>query len=153
MSRGFRLMSIRLSVRRDVLDRAWRADRLTCNDGTVAIEFAIVGLLFFTLLLGSIEMGRAMWMRNSVQFAAEETARWAIVNPGKTPEAIEIFAEERSIISSPPAKATATFEPPIAGVTYLLVEVKQSFIPVTSLVRIKEITMIGRARIAVNKPP
>src|SRR4051794_330710 len=66
------------SCREDTMSRMI-ANRLLRDDGTVAVEFAVVGLLFFALLLGSIEMGRAMWMRNSVQFAAEEAARWALV--------------------------------------------------------------------------
>ncbi len=43
--------------------------------GTTGIEFAIIGLFFFPMLFGAIEVGLLMWTRNTLQAAAEQTAR------------------------------------------------------------------------------
>jgi Flp pilus assembly protein TadG len=126
-----------------------RSSRLARDDGTAAIEFAVVGLLFFALLLGSIEMGRAMWMRNSLQFAAEEAVRWKLVRPTASTTEIQNFA--RTKLTSKPATATitATFET-ASGVTYLVVTTSQVFTPVTTLVSTGIITVTGRARMPVG---
>jgi hypothetical protein len=126
-----------------------RVQRLTREDGTVAIEFAVVGLLFFALLLGSIELGRAMWMRNSVQFAAEEAARWALVQSAENSSAVVNYARER--LSGSPASATITAPyVTVAGVRYVTVTVTQVFTPVTALVSTGIITVTGQARMPVG---
>jgi hypothetical protein len=122
--------------------------RLFRDDGTVAIEFAIVGLLFFALLLGSIELGRAMWMRNSFQFAAEEGARYALVNFDATESKIEGVAQDRLVGSLKTADIKAQFietEP-----RYLEVTITQDFTPVITLVSTGLITITGHARILVK---
>jgi Flp pilus assembly protein TadG len=130
-------------------DHAWRANRLIRDDGTVAIEFAVVGLLFFALLLGSIEMGRAMWMRNSVQFAAEEAARWALVQSAENSTAVVDFARERLTSSPATANITAPYVT-VSGIRYVVVTVTQDFTPVTTLVPTGKITMTGQARFPIK---
>jgi Flp pilus assembly protein TadG len=138
------------AVRRATEDFARRGvDRLVRDDGTVAIEFAVVGLLFFALLLGSIEMGRAMWMRNSVQFAAEEAARWALVQPAENTTAVADFARGRLTGSPETATITAPYVT-VSGVRYVVVTITQDFTPVTTLVSTGKITMTGRARFPIK---
>lgn len=47
--------------------------------GTTAVEFAIVALLFFTLLIGIMEMGRLLWTWNAAVEATRLGARLAVV--------------------------------------------------------------------------
>jgi Flp pilus assembly protein TadG len=123
--------------------------RIKRDDGTVAIEFAIIGLIFFAMLLGSIELGRAMWMRNSVQFAAEEAARWALVQAAENSTAVVNFARGR--LTGSPASATITAPyVTVAGVRYVVVTVTQVFTPVTTLVSTGIITVTGQARMPVG---
>lgn len=49
--------------------------------GAAAIEFAIIGPLLFTLLLGIVEMGRMFYVRESLEYATEQAARYYMVNP------------------------------------------------------------------------
>jgi Flp pilus assembly protein TadG len=49
--------------------------------GAAAIEFAIIGPLLFTLLLGIVEMGRMFYVRESLEYATEQGARYYMVNP------------------------------------------------------------------------
>jgi Flp pilus assembly protein TadG len=50
--------------------------------GAVALEFALVALAFLPLCFGLIELGLGLWTRNSLQSAAEMTARCvAIASP------------------------------------------------------------------------
>lgn len=64
--------------------QALRAD----NRGAAAIEFAIVGPLLFTLLLGIVEMGRMFYVRESLEYATEQAARYYMVNPAATQDAV-----------------------------------------------------------------
>jgi len=47
--------------------------------GTVAIEFAFVGLIFITLLLGAVDLARYQIVRQSLQSMAEDAARAALL--------------------------------------------------------------------------
>jgi len=56
--------------------------RLSCDGrGNVAIEMALAAPVVFMLLLGIIESGRAMWLKNALDFSVAEAARCASINP------------------------------------------------------------------------
>jgi Flp pilus assembly protein TadG len=61
------------------LFQALRSD----DRGAAAIEFAIVGPLLFTFLLGIVEMGRMFYVRNSLEYATEQAARDYMLHPSK----------------------------------------------------------------------
>jgi Flp pilus assembly protein TadG len=69
------------------------------EQGSTAVEFAIVGSLFFALLLGIIESGRAIWTYDTAAHAAREGTRWAIVrgaDSGRAANASQVEAYVRS---------------------------------------------------------
>lgn len=47
--------------------------------GATAVEFALIGMFFFTLLLGIVELGRLMYVWNTVQEVTRRAAREAVV--------------------------------------------------------------------------
>jgi Flp pilus assembly protein TadG len=51
----------------------------TAQRGVAAVEFAIVAALFFTILLGAIEMARLLWTWNAATEATRLGARLAVV--------------------------------------------------------------------------
>ena len=62
-------MSIRFS-------HLWRDRR-----GGAAIEFAFVGPVFIALMLGAVELGRMYYVRQSMEYATEQAARYYMLNP------------------------------------------------------------------------
>ena len=66
--------------RRPMRVPAW----LRCDGASAALEFGIVAPVLMLLILGVVEFGRLHWVRNSMEYAAEQTARWAIVNTAAT---------------------------------------------------------------------
>jgi Flp pilus assembly protein TadG len=48
--------------------------------GAAAVEFALIALMFFVLLLGIIEIGRALFVWNTLQEATRRAAREAVVS-------------------------------------------------------------------------
>ena len=47
--------------------------------GAELVEFALISILFFMLVFGTMEFGRGIWMYGTVAHVAKEGARFAIV--------------------------------------------------------------------------
>ena len=63
--------------------------------GGAAVEFAIVGPLFFLFVFGIIEFGRVMMVKNVITNASREAGRVAVID-GTTSTEIEQVAREYS---------------------------------------------------------
>ncbi|HLP68306.1 MAG TPA: TadE/TadG family type IV pilus assembly protein [Rhizobium sp.] len=59
------------------LSRLGRARR--CQSGATAVEFALVGLPLFLLILGVVEFGRAFFLQNDLSYAADVAARQVLI--------------------------------------------------------------------------
>ena len=62
--------------------RIFRTARLAWADraGVATIEFALVGTLFFMLIIGTVEIGRGLWTMNALNYAVQQAARCASIN-------------------------------------------------------------------------
>ena len=70
--------------------------RLTaCARGSVAVEFAFLLPLFLGLLLGGIEVARAMFIRQSMQYAVEEGGRYALANSAASKTEVSAYALQK----------------------------------------------------------
>jgi Flp pilus assembly protein TadG len=56
-----------------------RSSLLHRQAGVAAVEFALVSAIFFTMLLGVVEMGRLLWIWNAAVEATRLGARLAVV--------------------------------------------------------------------------
>lgn len=50
-----------------------------CQSGATAVEFALVGLPLFLLMLGVIEFGRALFLQNDLSYATDVAARQVLI--------------------------------------------------------------------------
>jgi hypothetical protein len=57
--------------------------------GTSVAEFAMVALLFFTLIFGIIEFGRMLYTHNALSDATRRGARYAVLHPGTDGTAVK----------------------------------------------------------------
>jgi Flp pilus assembly protein TadG len=78
--------------------------------GTTVIEVAIVFPVLVLMLLGIIEFGRALWTQNSLQYAVEQAARCASVDPVNCATDAQIQAYAVTQLNGIPAVA-ANFTP------------------------------------------
>lgn len=53
--------------------------------GSSAVEFAIAAPILIALMFAVIEFGRAWWTKNSLQYAVERAARYAVICNGPCP--------------------------------------------------------------------
>ena len=79
------------------------------QSGVTTVEFAVVGALFFVLLFGVIEFGRALFVANALSEGTRRGARTAAVCPvGDTrPVQVAVFADADGVSLIAPAVTTA----------------------------------------------
>jgi Flp pilus assembly protein TadG len=61
----------------------------------VAVEFAFLLPLFLGLLLGGIEVARAMFIRQGMQYAVEEGGRYALANSAASKTEVSAYALQK----------------------------------------------------------
>ncbi|MHB1135358.1 MAG: TadE/TadG family type IV pilus assembly protein [Coriobacteriia bacterium] len=102
------------------------------DDGAAAVEFALVALLFFTLIFGAIQFGYTFFEYISVAHAAREGARWAALGAdGATVSA-------RALAAAPgldPALATVLIDNPASdSVRVRVTYVRTELVPIPDVV-------------------
>jgi Flp pilus assembly protein TadG len=99
------------------------------EEGAMAVEFAIVSLLFLSFMLGIIEVGRIFWTWNALQYAVEETARYATVHTTATNADLVDYATTKMAGVEPNTTGlviTPT-RPVISGITFIKISGTYTF--------------------------
>ena len=58
----------------------WLAGLRRDRRGGAAIEFAVLAPVLFTIMLGVVEMGRMFYVRQALEYATEQAARYYMLN-------------------------------------------------------------------------
>lgn len=99
-----------------------------CEQANAAVETALILPVLLLLLLGGMEFARLAWERSALQFAVQEAARCAVVQPtvcGTTAQTQAFAASKVMGFSIPSADFSVTT--PACG-TQIAVSVPYSFI-------------------------
>lgn len=133
-----------------------------CRLGVTAVEFGLVAPLFLSMTLGLMEMSRAMWIKATMQFAAEETTRYFIVNnelSGCVPNfnttciaALKSKADEYLTgtgmsltgITFTPSKGTS------GGIDIMIINGTYTFVPVVPFIPFPSVTLNARSSVPFN---
>ncbi len=123
------------------------------RSGATAVEFALVAPVFLIMAIGIFEMGRAMWIKSSMQYAVEETTRYAIVNPTASATTLQTYATstltDMGFGYSGGVTFTAT-ETSSGGVTYKQILGTYSFSVLVPLVPFPDVTLNAKSRVPVS---
>src|SRR6185503_19528620 len=57
--------------------------------GSTLVEFAIGATVFLTAMFAVLEFGRALWVHNALSDAARRGARYAVLNPESSEQAVK----------------------------------------------------------------
>ncbi|MGH9943141.1 MAG: TadE/TadG family type IV pilus assembly protein [Pyrinomonadaceae bacterium] len=100
--------------------------------GAYLVEFAVASLVFFLMLFGVMEFGRAIWAYNSMAHAAREGARYAIVRGSESGRAasttdVEAYVRDRAGLNT--AQVTTTWVPDNKPGSEVQVSVRYNFQP------------------------
>ena len=130
----------------------WRHSR----EGQSLVEFALSSVLFFTLVFGIIQFGRAIYQYNTVSNLAQEGARWASVHGGAsatpaTASQLQTYVESRAM--GLPVTVTATPANPsaVSPGSLITVQVESSFAPATALLPFTTINLSSTAQMIVSR--
>jgi len=102
----------------------------TQGGGQATVEFALVLVVFIVIIMGIVDLARAVHARNLVVSAAREGARYGTLHPGDT-TGIEAAAKALVYGMSAGDIVVTTTRPDAAHVQ---VEVSYTFHPISSLI-------------------
>ena len=97
-----------------------------CTRGAAAVEFAIVSGVLIMLLIGILDVGRALWVQNQISFLADQAVRRVLLDPAISEEDLEAALREDFTAGSAEALTIAAPEP-AAGEEYRVVRIDFPF--------------------------
>jgi len=65
--------------------------------GVSALEFSILGPVMFSFMLGAIDMGRMLYVRQGLEYATEEAARYYRLNPTSATGTITTYLRDKMV--------------------------------------------------------
>ncbi len=90
------------------------------SSGSVAVEFALLLPVYIAFIFGIIEFGRMIWIRNTMEFAAETAARYGAITSGATNATVAAYATTQ-LIGVDTTANTINFTATIAASTVTVV--------------------------------
>lgn len=88
------------------------------QSGSVAVEFAVVGLLFMMLSVGVFEFGRALNVRSDMGHAVDVAARTLMINAAATNQAVATALRDAFRRGDPARLQIAVSNETVAGASY-----------------------------------
>ncbi len=135
--------------RRDAARRLFR-----CRLGATAVEFGIVAPAFLIMILGAVEVSRAMWIKATLQFAVEEAARYAIVNTSATTTVVAAEAQTSCTGTGMSTNvcngAFTAVQDTTGGKTYVAITGTYSFKVIAGIVPMPDVTLNARSRVPLQ---
>ncbi|MBI2978322.1 MAG: pilus assembly protein [Rhodospirillales bacterium] len=122
---------------------------LACCRGATAVEFAIVAPLFLAMMVGVFELSRAMWIKASMQYAVEETSRYAMVNTTKTDAELKTYAQTK-LTDAGVGTTGMDFSNTTSDGTVANIEVSYSFQTLTSLLPFPSLALTAKSRVPLS---
>ncbi len=121
--------------------------------GNELIELALLSVLFFSLVFGIMEFGRAVWIYGTVAHVAREGARWAAVRGSESGHAasaadIQAYVQNRAS-GMAVAAVTTTWHPDNDPGSVVQVRVERAFNPIVPLVGLGPIALTSTSRIVI----
>ena len=128
--------------------RGQRRSFLACCRGATAVEFAIVAPLYLAMMVGVFELSRAMWIKASMQYAVEETSRYALVNTSASATTLQTYAESK--LNDAGVGTTGMTFTITADGTVADIQVSYSFETLTSLLPFPSLTLTAKSRVPLS---
>ncbi len=120
--------------------------------GAELVEFALISIVFFMLVFGVMEFGRAIWIYGTVAHVAREGTRFAIVrgsDSGRTatPADVEAYVQGRAA-GMTGLTVTTTWDDPSKD-PGTVVQVQRDFDPALPLVSLGPLTLSATSRMVI----
>lgn len=116
--------------------------------GATAVKFAIVAPVFIMLVTGTIELSRVMWIKATMQFAAEETSRYALVNTSASTDTLVTYAT--NVVSSYGVDTTDMTFDVTSSASTISVQITYTFYSLVPLVAIPDIELSAKSQVPLS---
>jgi hypothetical protein len=127
--------------------RAPRRRLRDCSDGIAAVEFALAGPILIFLLLAVVELGRLMWVIQGVNYAVQDTGRFAMVHIEATTAELQARARNAlGAIDDGPLDLALEHET-VDDLVYLNLRASYEFAFLTRLIPVGPITLTSGSRV------
>ena len=114
--------------------------------GSVAVEFALIFPVALMIFIGIVEVGRAMWVRTSLQFVAEEGTRYMMVHQNASDAELLAFALDK-LVGVNPASVDLSFDrETVDGTDFVTINATFQFQYVASLIGGEPFILTGSSR-------
>lgn len=130
-----------------------RAKALMGNDrGATLVEFALTAPFFLMIVFALIDVGRMLWIKNTLQFVVEQGARYVMVNPTMTSQALEAYAASQAdgLLQGVTFQASPADIDALDGTTYRTVSASYDFDSVTPFIALHDIPFSAQTRVPVS---
>ena len=117
-----------------------------CRAGSVAVEFALIIPVALAILVGIVEVGRALWIRTSLQFAVEEGARYMMVHQNADDADLTAFALDKLAGIDPASVDLSLLRETVDGTDFVTVSATFQFHCVASLITGEPFLLTGSSR-------
>ncbi len=125
-----------------------------CRLGSVAIEFAVLLPVFLALIYGLFEFARIAWTQTTLEYAVEEAARFAMVNPTASATQITDVANDSAAgLDVAEIQFTAIFVTLPGGAQVVTVDGTYNFVPIVKIVGVGTFDITSTARMPIVLPP
>jgi Flp pilus assembly protein TadG len=123
--------------------------------GATAVEFALVAPVFLLFVLGIMDLGRLFYIKNIMQYAVEQAARYVMVNPTISQTALETYAENQAatLFSEITFTADAPGTDVVGEVTYRTISADYTFNYMMPLMPVGDVPLNVISRTPVNAAP
>lgn len=114
------------------------------------VEFAFTGTMLFMLLFGIVQFGQALWIRNSLQYAAFAAGRYAMAHASATIADLtqQVDAAATDLSSS---SLTVSVAPSTTGSTdYVTITVTYPFTFLTAYLPYGTVTLSAQSRVPLS---
>lgn len=91
----------------------FRNEKKNSQRGATLVEFAIAGVVFFTAIFAIIELGRLLWIHNTLKYASQRGARYAVTRKN---DSTSIAAVKNVVVYGSPNPAIGD-KPVVDGLT------------------------------------
>lgn len=122
-----------------------------CRRGATAVEFALVAPIFLLIILGVFEVGRLFWIKSSMQYAVEESARYVMLNTSTTTSALETYATT-TVVGSFTGDITYVASKDTSTTPYTMtITATYAYTPLVDLIKMDAITLSTMSKVPLNE--
>jgi Flp pilus assembly protein TadG len=118
------------------------------ESGATAVEFGMVSLLFLALLSGVVQVGWLLWVQNSLQYAIENTARYALTHPDATNDDLVAYAADHmaGVYADTSDLDVTTAPVTISGISFIEVNGTYEFTDIIPFLPLGTINLTAQSR-------